>query len=295
MAPNINTTLARDAGVFDAAEVMPEALINQITTFTVPVEGDNPVIRVPYAVEDPEPTFVPEGHEIPWDSGNYQDMLITTKKLAVLKGVSREAIDANHFTKVLQDSMSRAMVTKANTLLLQSSGAALPGDTSGMPAPVGLINSAGYKVTETESEPQKILDMGEMTAKNLDLLTDAITAVSENGASPSHIVMDPKSWGALQKLKTQDNAAALLLGSPAAQTEKALFGVPVIVSPQMAENKILVLDKNNILSSYGGVKVEQSDQVLFNSDSIAYRLTWRMGWAVIRHDRMAKITVKLDA
>mgnify|MGYP000669214984 CR=1 FL=1 len=140
-----------------------------------------------------------------------------------------------------------------------------------------------------------IHDAGTMGAGDLDVLSDAITAVEAMGGTADAIVMDPLSWGQLRKLKTSTGSAQLLLGNPADQTDRRLFGVEVIVSANMPQGSALVIDSKNVLSSSGPITITQSGDFYFDRDAIAYRVTWRFGWTVVHPERLAKVAITLPS
>lgn len=253
---------------FTPADIVPEALINQITTPTVGIEGDQPVVRVPYVTEDPTVGFVPEGTEIPASDTTLSELLVHTRKLAVLQPISREAAAYSGTESIISNSMRRAVTIKADNALLNN-----PDN------PTGLLNTKG------------ITDAGTMNTGDLDVLSDAITTVETNGATVTHIIMSPDVWGKLRNLKTITGSAQLLLGNPAEQTTKQLFGIPVIVTKQMPAGTIMVLDRNDVLSSLGDIQVANSTDAAFRSDQILYRVMWRFGFAPIHPNRIAKITL----
>lgn len=269
------TTPAGPKGLYPDAtfipgEIVPDALLLQITTPTVPIEGDEPVVRVPFVAEDATVGFVAEGDIIPESDAALSELQISTHKIAVLSRMSREAAFHTGAEDLISTSMARAVTVKGNNALL-----AHPAGPTGLLATPGLI------------------DAGVMASTHLDVLSDAITEVEANGGAVSHLLMDPRSWGQLRKLKTSTDSAQLLLGSPAEQTDRRLFGVPVIVSPQVPEGSILVVDRENIVSSTGPIRLDKSTDAFFDRDSVALRVTWRFGWGVIRPERLAKVTVTL--
>lgn len=254
---------------FPYREIVPNALFTQLTTFTQKVEGDTPALRVPYVSEDPEVGFVAEGAAIPIDNATISELVISTRKLAVISTMTREAATNTTAEQFVGESMRRAITAKIDNAFFNNNDPVLK----------GLLNISG------------IHDGGTMAAADLDVLTDAITAIEGNGATASHIVMHPGVWGELQKLKTATGSAQLLLGSPAEQATKQLFGIPVITNAQVPANTIVVLDKNDILSVAGDIMLEKSTEAFFGNDAYAYRALWRTGWGAIHPNRLAKITL----
>lgn len=257
---------------FPAREVVPDALIHQIATVVGSLEGDAPVVRVPYVKADPTASFVPEGDEIDLEDPTLDEISVRTAKIAILNKTSTEAASYAEGNEIVATSLARAVTVKANNALLANPV------TSGQPT--GLLSLAG------------IVDGGTL-GTDLDVLADAITALEVNGGTATHIVADPASWGAIRNLKTATGSNQPLIGAPADQAERRLFGIPVVVTPQMTAGTLLVVDSNEIIAVAGDIKLATSDQAYFSSDSLARRVTWRLGWTVVNADRIAKVTVTL--
>lgn len=252
---------------FNPGEVIPDSLILKVGNRVGDIEGDAPSIRVPYIKEDPTLGFVAEGAEIPLGDADLDEVTIHTQKLALLSKMSREASQYTTAEGLVSSSMARAITTQADHFFLTYAT-----------APTGLINTPG------------LVAAGEVTT-TLDTITDAITAIEANGGTASSIIMDPRSWGYLSKLKTGETSAQPLLGAPSASPGRVLFGLPVHTSAQMTPGTGLVVDDSNILTALGGIELAKSDQAYFSSDSIAYRVTMRIGWTLIRPNRLAKFTI----
>ena len=57
----------------------------------------------------------------------------------------------------------------------------------------------------------------------------------------------------------------------------------------------VVIDRSAVVSAVGPVNVAVDNSVFFTSDSVALRATWRIGFNVVRPDRIAKFTVTAAA
>ncbi|WP_395727151.1 phage major capsid protein [Nakamurella sp.] len=255
---------------FVARDLVPEALIFTLTTNAGGIEGDTPVVRVPYVSADAAAAFVPEGQDITAVDPTLAEVTVSTGKIAVLTKVSREAASYQDAANLMTDSLRRSIITKANAALLTSAS-----------APTGLLATSG------------VVDGGTLGDDDLDVVAEAITSVEVNGGTASHIVMDPASFGVLRVRKVATGSNLPLLGAPGEPTGRTLFGVPVIVSSAMTSGKMLIIDSTNIISASGVVTLATSEDLYFQSDSRAVRVTWRIGWKVIRPNRMAKITVTI--
>lgn len=253
---------------FNAEEVMPEALIFQLTTLAGAVEGDAPVVRIPYVAADPEAGFVDEGAKITESDPVLDELTVSTDKVAVLTRTSNEAMrNSPGSNGVLSTSLRRAVTVKGNNALLSN-----PGN------PTGLMGLAG------------ISDGGTL-GTNLDAVDEAIAAIEVAGGKPTHIVANPADWAKVRALKSGDGSNIPLLGAPAEQTEKQVFGLEVITTPSLAPGTILITSKGSIYSAAGELNLAVSPDHFFDYDSTAIRATWRFGWAVIDPKHIAKVTV----
>lgn len=271
MAKEITSTLKGlyPDHTFPSAEVVPDSLILQIATVTSAPEGDVPVVRVPYVENDPTVGFVKEGEEIPTANPKLNEVLIQTKKLAILSEQSREASSYDESALAISTSLQRAITMKADHAFLNSEA-----------DPTGLWNMAG------------VIDAGTVT-DSFDPFTDAIMGIEANMGKATAIVIDPASWGALSKLKY--TSGVLQLGSPAEQASRTLFGLPVYVTPSMEAGHALVVSREDLIAAVGQIGLNISTEAAFRADSIVYRAIWRIGWNVVHPDRMAKVAITLPA
>lgn len=252
---------------FNPAGIIPEALFFRVGTNAGNIEGDAPAVRVPYIKEDVTAGFVPEGTLIPEPETDLDELVIHTQKLAILSRMSREAATNATAETLLSTSMARAVTVAADKAFLSNAA-----------APTGLLNTPG------------LVDAGAVTT-NLDTITDAITGIEANGGRASSIILDPISWGYLSKLKTQDTSAQPLLGAPANATGRQLSGLPVFTSSQMPTGSGLVIDNSNVLTVAGNLMLAKTPEAFFQYDAIGYRVVLRLGWGVLRPDRLAKFTI----
>ncbi|WP_182354214.1 phage major capsid protein [Flaviflexus huanghaiensis] len=258
---------------FVAREIVPDALIWQLTTIAGAIEGDAPAVRVPYVKADPSPGFVAEGEQIDESAPTLDEILVKTGKIATLMKQSNEsARSSSEATSVLSASLTRSVITKADTALLANDPL-----TGG---PEGLLTLTG------------IQDGGTL-GTNLDEIADAITLIEAAGGTATNIVTDPATWGHLRKMKIAADSNVTLLGDAAVQTQRTLYGMPVNVTAAMTEGTILIIDSSQIISSVGPIRLEQSEHAYFDLDAVGRRVTWRIGWNVVRPERLAKIAVTL--
>lgn len=281
MATEMTTNSAKawspDVTAFDPSEAIPEALVLQVSTRAGSVEGDDPAVRVAY-VNDAAAGFEPEGDEIPEADPGLSEVVVHTGKVAQLVRLSREQWVQQGTASMLSASVRRAVLTKANAAFIAQAAPVSPAVTP----PAGLLNIAG-------------IETGGAVDADLDALVDLVATLEGNGATPSHIVLDPVGWASLRKFKTGTGSAQSLLGAGASDSVRTLLDLPVLVTPAMSAGTGLVVDKSAVVSAVGPVYVAQSEHAYFTSDSIALRCTFRFGANVVRPDRIGKFTVTAPA
>ncbi len=276
MAVETTRTSARawspDLHSFVPRDVIPDALILQTSIVAGAVEGDAPSVRVPY-VSDATAQFIAEGAEIPESDPSLSEVLVFTGKVSQLIRLSREQWSQDGAGDLLSESVRRAVTTRANVAYLAQ---AAPAAGSSTP-PAGLLNIAGVV-------------NGGVIGADLDKLADALAAIEGANGTATHIIASPTAWSYLRRMKTASGAATTLLGAGTADVERRLLGVPVLTSPAVPTDQLLVLDRTSVVSAVGDVKVAVSEHTYFSSDSIALRCTWRFGQNLVRPDRVVKLT-----
>lgn len=277
MATEMTTNSAKawspDLTTFAAEDVIPDALVLQTSTVAGNVEGDDPAVRVAY-VNDAAAGFEAEGDEIPEADPGLSEVLVHTGKVAQLVRLSREQWVQTGTAQMLSASVRRAVLTKANAAYIAQVAPTSPAVTP----PAGLLNVSG-------------IETGGAVDGDLDGLVDLIATLEGNGATPSHIILDPVGWASLRKFKTGTGSAQSLLGAGSSDSVRSLLDLPVLVTPAMTSGTGLVVDKSAVVSAVGPVYLAQSEHAYFASDSIGLRCTFRFGANVVRPDRIGKFTV----
>lgn len=265
-----------DQFTYAPADIVPDALILQTSTVSGNIEGDEPVLRVAY-VDDDEAGFVAEGAPIEEADPDLAETIVATGKIGQLMRLSREQRGQNRTPELLLASLNRSILKAANTAYIRQAAPTAPAIT---PA-AGLLNVPG------------VTDGGTVGA-NLDIISDALTAIEENGGTASHIIAAPSAWNAIRKLKTGTGSAQTLLGAGTGDIEKRLFGIPVLTSSAVPTGGLIALDQRAIVSAVGSVQVTLSEDRYFEYDSIGMRATWRFGANVVRPERIVKLTINAD-
>ncbi|YAL82850.1 phage major capsid protein [Dermacoccaceae bacterium W4C1] len=250
---------------FNADDLVGDALIVQTASFCGTVEGDAPVVRVPFVSEDPDVSFVAEAAEITAAQPTLAEVLIATRKLATLVRVSREQITFPDAANRIAKSMQRAIVKQADVAYLTDPTA-------------GLLNIEDVENAGT-------------LGSDLFALTDAVGAIEADGGQATHVLVNPLDWAALAKIPAATGSNASLLGDAAAAPARQLLGLPVLTSAAVTAGTALVLDKSQVAAAYGQVQLARSEDAFFSSDSIGVRATWRIGWNVVRPARLRTLTI----
>jgi HK97 family phage major capsid protein len=265
--PDTGHAWSPDVYTYAPADVVRDALILQTSTISGDIDGDSPSLRVAFIKDDESADYVAEGATIPDHSPALDEVTVHTKKLSRLVNLSSEQFRQTQTASQVAMSVSRDIVRKADNSYL--------GDASN---PTGLLNVAG------------IVDGGNVT-NSLDKLVDLVAELEGNLATPSAIVLDPASWAALRKLKVGSSRYDTLLGAGTNDADARVLGLPVLRSPFVPAGTGLVIDQTAIASAVGQVRVAQSEHALFADDGVQLRSTWRIGWQVVRPERLGKFTV----
>lgn len=256
----------------DARATVPEALIISTTTFGGNVEGDTPALRVAVSKQDGTTAFVREGAKIGESEPQLDELVIHTGKLAQLFRHSNEVSHYKTPTNLFSLSIQRSMTTAADKAFLTNDPQ--EGDEW---QPKGLLHMDAVTTGTT---------WGATPTDVFDAVSDAIVTIEADNGKPSHIILSPKTWGGIRKITT--GTSEYQLGAPGEAVDKSIWGVPVIVNPQMTDDDILVLDKTGIIAAYGQMTFSRHDA--FEYDSTVLRSTWRIGWGILHAQRVVKLT-----
>ena len=267
---------APDIQAFLPSETIPDALIMRAATLvTQELEGDGPVARIPW-VNDANADFVAEADEITESEPELAEILVATGKISQLIPISREQFHQTGTSRLLADSVHRAILKRANSAFIAQEA---PGVGEISP-PEGIVTQAGI-VTD------------DPITTDLDPLAQVIGEIEENDGTPNIILANPAAWAQLRTLKTQTGAHTSLLGAGTNDADKRLLGIPVQTSGAVPTGTLLVVDRTAIAAGAGPIRIAQSEHLYFASDSVALRATWRIGWKVADPDRLGLVTVTM--
>ncbi len=270
----LNTTANKAAypdSIITLAETAPDALVlnNLIATKGPVISGDAPSARLAFVSEDVAANIVKEGAQIAEGDPALSELIVQTSKIAVLSNMSNESYESAVASSLVTESARRAVTKKADAVLLAN--AVTEGQPTGLANIEGIVTIAGGKYAD------------------LNPILEAVGTVAANGATPTAIVMNYATWVQLLKLTAKDGRS-LISPDVANAAQPVLFGVPVILNAAAPADSVLILDAAEIVASFSDVSTAVSADALFAYDSIQIRLTMRLGFGVIRPNRIAKVT-----
>lgn len=258
-----------DSTFFAANEVVPDALIMQTSTIAGSVDGDQPAVRVAYVDDAESADYFAENAEITEDDPTLNEVVVRTKKLARLVNLSSEQFRQDMTAQQVSESVARDLVRKADNSYIAD-----------VADPDGLINVEG-----TVSADAGVYG-------SLDNLVELIAQLEVNGATPSHIVLDPMGWASLRNLKVATDYNQTLLGAGTQDAVPMLLSLPVLRSRFIPAYHGLVIDQRAVVSAVGPVTVATSEHALFSRDAVQLRATWRIGWGVTRPNWIGKFSMQ---
>lgn len=268
------TAWSPDIISFKPEEVIPDALIFKgSTVVTTELEGDAPVARVPW-VDDDEADFVAEGAQIDEADPTLAEVVVPTAKVSQLIRISREQWNQDSTAGLLSTSAARAVTRAANAAFIAQAA----------PTPPAITPPTGISLTPG-------IVTGTTITSDLDPIADLIAEIEANGGQPGIIFADPLAWGALRKLKTATGSNQSLIGAGVEDAEKRLFGLTVVTTPAVPVGKLIMVDPLAVAGAAGKIQVATSEHAYFASDSIALRVTWRIGWGVQHANRLGVLDV----
>jgi HK97 family phage major capsid protein len=255
------------------------------------MQTDRDSVIIPHALTDAASAWVAEAATITPTDPTSEQITATPRKLAALTQMSNEVI-ADSNPSVL-DWVARGLL---RSLALKFDLGALEG--SGTPPEIrGLKNVSGIST----------VSMGTNGAipTSLDHIADAIGALEAENATASAIVMHPRSWKTLTKIKETSGSVKALLqdeqgGAPNAPS-RSLYGVPVFLSSQVSvtetqgssgavASSAYVYDASQVVAVMRqDARTELDSSRLFNSDQSELRCTMRADVVVPNPEGVVRI------
>jgi HK97 family phage major capsid protein len=253
-----------------AESVMLRAGIRRMTT-------TRDALHIPRVDSDPAAAWTAEAGPITSSDPGYTDVVATPRKLASLQTISNELIaDSNpDVVALLEMQVARALALKFDLGCFEGSGT--PPEIRGLKNTAGITTDSSLAAAPT----------------NLDVFATAIATLETNNAHATAIVMHPRSWGELSKLKqgTANNNMPLLMeqaGSAGQAVQRSIYGVPVYLSSQLSvaegagsETSAYVFEAAQLIAVFRQDTTILLDRSrLFNSDQSELRAILRADFIV---------------
>ncbi|MEJ7894672.1 MAG: phage major capsid protein [Solirubrobacteraceae bacterium] len=267
--------------LFDKLRASSVALRSGITVLTT----DKDSVVYPALTGDVAPGWFAEAAPITPGDPTFSTVTATPRKLAHLVQMSNEVIDDSDpsIVDVLNTHLLAMLALKLDLGIFEGTGTA--------PEIRGLANVAGIQT----------VDAGVNGAQpSLDLVADAIGLLEAVNTAATAIVMGPRTFAKLRKVK--DTTGAYLLAAPTAATGRQLFGVPVYVSAQLSTTEATGVAGNVGSSIYvfnaaqvvyvrrHDVELELDRSRLFNSDQSELRAKARGDLIVPNPSAVVRVT-----
>lgn len=268
--------------------LVPESVLLASGVQVISTTRDSLIL--PRLTADPTAAWTAEAGTITASDPNADTVTATPRKLAALVRASNESLaDAS---PSIGEAINR---TLARSLALSFD---LGGFTGSGTAPTirGLANVAGIGTVSSGANGA--------TPSTLDIFADGIGTVVEANANASVIVMAPRTWRTLSKIKeVSGSSVPVLLGNGAAgQTvPRSLYGVPVLLSAQLPINEtqgtssdcssVFVYDASQVVVvRRQDLAIEVDRSVYFTSDETAVRAVLRVDLVVPNPAAVVRIT-----
>jgi HK97 family phage major capsid protein len=267
--------------LFDKLRASSVALSSGITVLTT----DKDSVVYPALTGDVAPGWFAEAAPITPGDPTFSTVTATPRKLAHLVQMSNEVIDDSDpsIVDVLNTHLLAMLALKLDVGVFEGTGTA--------PEVRGLANVTGIQT----------VDAGANGAQpTLDLVADAIGLLEAVNTAATAIVMGPRTFAKLRKVK--DTTGAYLLAAPTAATGRQLFGVPVYVSAQLSTTEPTGTAGNVGASIYvynaaqvvyvrrHDVELELDRSRLFNSDQSELRAKARGDLIVPNPSAVVRVT-----
>jgi HK97 family phage major capsid protein len=187
------------------------------------IATDRESITWPKLSADVSPTWYGEGDTITPGDPSFVSLTATPRKLAHIVQLSNEVVEdsAPPVIDVVTGHLATMLGLRLDYFLLEGNGTS--------PQITGLKNASS-----TQS-----VSMGTNGAQltNLDVISDALGLLeAANAPKPYAIVMPPRTWNTIRKMKDVQNRP-LLEPVPDGSVPQSLFGAPVYTTSQLSTNE----------------------------------------------------------
>jgi HK97 family phage major capsid protein len=205
-------------------------------------------LHLPRVTADIPADWVAEAGTITAGDPTISEVVFTPRKLAALTQSSHELLvdSTPEAAALIQANMLRALALKFDLGAFEGTGTA--------PQIRGLKNQSGIQTVS--------MGTNGATPTNLDPLADAFGLLATaNAEGPYAVVMHPRTWQTLTKLKeqTSGNNKPLLQGpeAPTKAPDRSIYGYPVYLSSQLS-----ITETQGTSTDASSAYVYQPDQVV---------------------------------
>lgn len=241
------------------------------------IETQRDEVHIPKIDTDASSAWVAEGAQIAASDPGIAEVVANPRKLAALVAVTNEIVadSSPSVLRVVTDNLLKSLAAKLDLGFYEGSGAA--------PEIRGLKNVAGIQSVVTAANG--------VAPTSLDFFADAIGLLEQENANATAIVMHPRTWKSLMKLKenSTDSLKPLLSESAASPTggvQRSLYGVPVFLTSALSiaeaqgtsndASSVYVYDARQVVAvRRQEARVELDRSRLFNFDQSELRATLR--------------------
>lgn len=248
-------------------------------------------LAVPRVLADAAVGWVAEGAEITPSDPNADTVTAIPRALKALVYASNELIaDSNPDAQdVLAENLARAVALKLDLGMLEGTGTA--------PEIRGLKNQSGIQTVSMGTNGAALT--------NLDPFADALGLLAEANADGKAIVMHPRNWRAITKIKeaTGSNKPVIVAGdgTPTDGVRRSIYGIPVFLTSQLSvtetqgtasnANSAYVYDTMQVVAVMrSDTTVEADRSAAFSSDRTAVRVVLRADLVLPNASAVARIT-----
>jgi HK97 family phage major capsid protein len=249
-------------------------------------------IAIPRLLSDATVGWTDEGSEITPTDPNADSVIATPRKLAALVYASNELFSDStpDAQEMLGENMAKAAALKLDLGFFEGSGTA--------PEIRGLRNISGIQAITSATNGDQLT--------SLDKIADGIGMLAEENATATAIVMHPRSWRTLTKVKelTSGSNKPLLqesAGSGSQGVVRSVYGVPVWLSSQLsitetqgsatAATSMYVYEAEQVVTVIrSGVDLQVDSSAAFSSDRTAVRVTMRADLVVPNPKSVVRIS-----
>jgi HK97 family phage major capsid protein len=190
------------------------------------VEATGNPIRFPRITSDPSASWIAENDQIPEADMQTGQLVATPRKLASRIVVSNElladAATSPTIVELLFQRLVQSLALAFDKALFEGSGT--------VNEPLGL----------RDRDDIGVISMGTNGAafSSLDQFAEALRLIETANGKASAVVMHPRTWGDLLKLKETSTSIRPVLieaaGSPSEAPTRSIFGVPVFLTSQVS-------------------------------------------------------------